>query len=716
MDEIDDWESEPFDGGYARLHALADEEFSGVVKSMTATLCFLNGTPVGVLDGSVEDFEEGGGTVSRAPSPGLPLLALMQERSDEVRAKYYSEDTSMSEVDSTLTDGKFSGYIELSENVLSGDYYVVYHAGRSMAVAYVGNSGQLLTDDEAFERADDEVGIYEVRPVEVDPVDIPEPEGGATASVAADPGPANANDGSTSRESGGVASPNAASEGTDAATAGDEGRSTEQSGASDREADTSERVTASRSTSSRETRPGGSETRTAETGRQSQSTPGGTGSRNATGRADAGTVDRDRERDAGSADAGAPARLETRSVPSLDPASTTSDRSRDSGGPDGAAGHGGTEPDRGRKTVQEDPDPGRTAGQEQSRQDRRQAGESASVGRADRTEQADRTDRADRVTALEAELAETETDLAAVEEERDDLRAERDRLREERDDLQEQVEDLEAERDDLQSEVERLESQLRQLEDEYGAATDAERRLSPAEALEGTNLFVRYGSKGEATLESAHDGNASKETVNDNLDLEYHTQFEADGVSVEGTSFEEYLHETIEYRFVSWAVYDLLYEIRNTGKTQALSDLYDAIPRFDRVDLGGTVTTEYIEDGQERRTQESFDVVLRDRLGNALVVANMNDSRQAASESTMNTLVTAASRVGESNDSLAAACLVTSSFFEPEALETAADATSGGLLSRDKRESFVKLSRKRGYHLCLAEAREGKFHLAVPEL
>jgi hypothetical protein len=59
---------------------------------------------------------------------------------------------------------------------------------------------------------------------------------------------------------------------------------------------------------------------------------------------------------------------------------------------------------------------------------------------------------------------------------------------------------------------------------------------------------------------------------------------------------------------------------------------------------------------------------------------------------------------------------VTASFFEPNALETASEATSGGLLSRDKRESFVRLGRKQGYHLCLVEAREGKFHLAVPEL
>jgi len=103
-------------------------------------------------------------------------------------------------------------------------------------------------------------------------------------------------------------------------------------------------------------------------------------------------------------------------------------------------------------------------------------------------------------------------------------------------------------------------------------------------------------------------------------------------------------------------------------------------------------------------------------MGNPLVVANVNDSREAATGELMNSLVDSASRVSESTDTLASAFLVTASFFEPEALETAAEATSGGLLSRDKRESFVKLSRKRGYHLCLAEARDSQFHLAVPEL
>jgi hypothetical protein len=103
-------------------------------------------------------------------------------------------------------------------------------------------------------------------------------------------------------------------------------------------------------------------------------------------------------------------------------------------------------------------------------------------------------------------------------------------------------------------------------------------------------------------------------------------------------------------------------------------------------------------------------------MGTPRLVANLNDSREAASESMMRELVENARRLAETSDSLGAGFLVTASFFAPEALETASEATSGGLLSRSKRESFVKLSRKQGFHLCLVETRNGDFHLNVPEL
>ncbi|WP_436927341.1 DUF7527 domain-containing protein [Halosimplex amylolyticum] len=929
VEQFDEWESSPFRDGYRGLHDLAEGEFSGIVEAGAAKLCMLNGTVVGILDGDIDSFEDATGTAYEAPSPALPLLALMQERNDEVRAKYYSEDTPLSEVDDTLADGGFTGFIELSENVLSGDYYVVYHRGRSMAVAWVGNSNQLLTDDEAFDRADDEVGIFEVRPAEIDPVEIPEVEsddapepdtaaGGAAASEAVDDAPESESeaedaevaaddpsgaDGATgaadpveTQSTDATASPDAdevepasgsgdgdatasasgrggtdtaASETADAGARDADDRSPPDdapgSGSADRSSDANESTRAEsgagdatestdRSVDRRDEpdRTGGREARDESTGsatdpaRDESRNEGATGrtrdrgsrDRSADARAErtaetdregsgrtaetdrdrsdrsAGT-DRDRSdrRDSrrttesrsaepepeaspertdstggpqgrtsgtngrtgepassrnadtgasgtGSAGAGAtgtPEQLATHSIPSLDPDRTTSRQSAeesstpapasdDPPGSDpstatpaaekrpGASANGPPEPSggrgNGRPAARDEPAGGSAAGE---RPDTRSERSSEGPRRADAG--AERSSA--RVADLEAELEEREAeierleaDLAAAETERDDLRAELEAVRTERDDLQSRIDPLESERDqleaerddlaaevdELEAEVGRLESQLQEIEAEFGDAVDAERRMSPGEALDQTNLFVRYESKGKATLETAHAGDASREKVGENLGLEYHTQFERDNVSVSGRPFDEFLRETIQFQFVTWVINDLLYEIRDTGKVAELQALYDAIPKIDRAELNGTVATEYTEDGQERRSQESFDVVMRDRMGNPLLTANMNDSRQAASESMMSALVTASSHVGESTETLGASFLVTSSFFEPEALETAAEATSGGLLSRDKRESFVKLSRKQGYHLCLVEAREEKFHLAVPEL
>jgi hypothetical protein len=208
-------------------------------------------------------------------------------------------------------------------------------------------------------------------------------------------------------------------------------------------------------------------------------------------------------------------------------------------------------------------------------------------------------------------------------------------------------------------------------------------------------------------------GAADREQVDANLKLEHHTQFEADDVAVGGELFEAFLHDSMEFQFVNWFVTDLLYEILDTGNERGMKEVFEAIPDVDRAELNGTVTAAS-EEGEER--EESFDVILRDRMGDPLVVANINDSRDPATGEMMGSLVETSSAAGQANDELSGAFQVTKSFFEPGALETTEDATSGGLLTREKRASFVKLSRKRGYHLCLVESRDGEFYLNVPEL
>jgi len=729
-DRVEDWDSQPFDGGFRELHTLADREFSGVVRAGSAELYMTSGTCVGIRQGGIDDFEAASGTLYRSPSDALPLLAIMQARSDEVHAKYYSEKTSIAEVDRTLSEGSFTGYIELSENVLSGDYYLVYHAGRSMSVAYVGEAEQLLDGDEAFERADGEVGIYQVYKVDVDIVEIPDPGGsvsgagtgtggrvagpgagaerypdstgqdedsaGAETPETDEPGPGTADESVTTSASGSTG--NRVGEGEPDGETWVDGR-----GGAGEDETPSDPVTSSSGESASErtdsdgggTRPSGasgteaqpdgterrrdraeSETTVDETGERAEDT--GSEVHGETGRTDpstgADTPEESTEQAGGTSDASG---LERRTVPSLDP-----DRTVEGGG-------------IGRSEEQSPT----TAGPQ-----------------SDRTREVD-TERhskepavaPERIEQLESELEEREGRIEQLESE---LAA----VREERDGLQSELADLRSERDDLGAEVDRLQSELERLETERGAAADAERRLTESEALAGTDLFVRYHSKGDATLAKAHSSGVRKEDVNGNLRVETHTTFDDTKATVDGQSFHEFLERTPQYQFVQWVVRELLFEIRSTGHEAGLQDLYDALPDIDRVELSGVVEVTHTEDGGERRTEEAFDVILRDRMGNPLLAANLNDSREAATESMIEELITTAERVGRSVDQFAAAFMVTGSFFEPGALETTSAATRGGLLSRDKRKSFVNLSRKRGYHLCLVEARNDNFHLTVPEL
>jgi len=314
-----------------------------------------------------------------------------------------------------------------------------------------------------------------------------------------------------------------------------------------------------------------------------------------------------------------------------------------------------------------------------------------------------------RTSEQRAELREREERIEELEAELADLRVQRDGLRDERDRLREEVESLEAEIANLEDEVERLRSRLND-------GIEGRRRLSPEEALKGTDLFVRYGSKGGGTLEKAHGGEVEKDEVETNLRLEYHTQFEADEVAVDGQPFEAYLDGTVYKQFVEWAIGDVLYEIRDTGQTKGLKDLYDALPQVDRAELLGEVSVEYTEDGEQYSEQRAFDVVLRDRMGNPLLVADLNDSRNPATREMMSAIIGNATDVKETHDSLAASLLVTASFFEPGALEAADEAAGGGLLGGGSKRSYVRLSRKRGYHLLLVETRDGEFHINVPEL
>ncbi|MFC7214842.1 transcriptional regulator [Saliphagus sp. GCM10025334] len=832
QERVERWDSRPFSGGYDGLSSLADEEFSGAVTTGGAWAFMLNGRIVGVVDGALEQFDGASGTTYVAPHPSLPLLCTMDEQGGETRAKYYTNDTPLSEVDQTLQEGSFTGYVELSEQVLSGDYYLVYYGGRRMAAAYIGNAQRLLTGDEAFERADDEVGIYEVVDVDIDIQDVPgsapEPtSGNSTASAAgsgAASGIADASSASTDGERDGQSSSEPVSEGTSdtaggitaSATAEPESKPVETSGITEpaTEADTRADAEPADDGSAGDAQPmppAGGESRSDAGGEPSRDhsdapdTSTGDGPDAATPVEDAEPmppassespdpeeveaaaeelgadgvpwegVDEDDEDDRGAkareAREDREARevqddderetaerapepdnessetdplderfkqeeqwRETRNIPSIDPKKssrpdrtdddgsrsksnaggrrrTASGQSRQTGSTTTSSAAGGTSSTQASNASKDRSKPQRDGNPDGSGEGRARSNASTTRNVPREALEEDMLEREDKIDRLTQRVDELEREKGTLEERQQELATERDRYRE-------RAEELSATVDRLQQRIETLETELEQVRAADAAGVPVDRTsLSPQEALSRTNLFVRYASKSQPTLATAHDDNVSREDVAENLRLEHHTQFDASEVVVDGQSYEAFLGSRIEYQFVEWLVATLPFEIRDTGHADGLGELYDALPRIDRAELDASISLDG-DDTEGVPDEVAFDVVAFDKMGNPLLAANLDGSRDPASQTDLETLEESVSAVKANHGELAAAFFVTSSFFEPGALEVTEQATGGGgFLTRDSRLSYVSLSRKQGgYHLCLVESRSGGFHMNVPEL
>ena len=810
-EDITGWEAREFDGGFDGLRRYADRGFSGAATDGAGWLFMLDGRVVGAVDADLDAFSDASGTVYEAPHEALPVLFAMQERGGEERARYYTKDTPLSEADDKLSRGGFTGYVELSENVLSGDYYVAYTAGESMAAAFVGNARRLETGEDAFALANDEVGIYTVYEVDLDVREIPTAdvvdggdagesetdgsddtdsvvvEGGDAGGVDAEAADAGGVD-TEAADAGGVDAEAADAGGVDAEAADADGPTDGEhtleatdDGSSPPETD-HDRTT----TNGRDDPPSGPASAAAGgddggdregNGRRRRSDEPiaderDEGSRPALGSdgveseggATADRNTRETDRNATTADrnatTGRPTAREaepstdqrtepsvgsngpsddvfseeaqwreTKSIPALDPAET-GDRGEDSstGSPERANRQGETGSGRTDASTRT-PSPAGTneVASKESASGRGSEGTSPSPRPTERAGSGRAAVSGRAPDEVGGRIEELESALSSAESAREEMAAERDALEAERDELREELEAVTTERDELRSERDRLEDELERLRTEVdrlrekldraeSRLPDGERSLSAGEARDGTNLFIRYDSRGGATLEDAHDGTVDREELRENLRIEHHTSFETEGLLVDGEPFESFLQGTMEYGFTRWLVEELPFEVAETGNGSALRALYDALPEVDRAEIGGSVGVAIRENGEETREQRPFDLVLRDRMGDPLFVADLNDTRAPTEGATLESLVANGGVIADSNEAFAAAFAVTASFFEPDALEAASDAVGGGLFNRSKRKSFVKLSRKRGYHLCLVESREGGFHLTVPDL
>ncbi|GAB6862381.1 DUF7527 domain-containing protein [Haloplanus litoreus] len=660
LDAVTEWGTRPVADGVTGLYDLVDEEFSGAVTDGTAWAFVLNGRYLGVFDGDIEDFEDTSLTAYTAPDISLPLLYAMQARGGQTRGQYYSNETSLAEIDETLSSGSFVGYVELSENVLSGDYYVVYYGGRSLPVAYVGNSRRLLTGDEAFERAADEVGIYSVVDADVEVVDLPERPEPAPTDVAA-AGSAVAGDDA----------------GTDLADAEDEDEGVGDVAFDDDETDDGTDATGGGADDDGTDATGGVAAAGPATAEDGQSAD------------DAGTT---------------PDWATPDVVQSTESAESTA--AEGDGSEAAATDVAGTDVDADAETAAPDETASTVDGADAATTD--EVVDSADEVATDDAEVSSDAE-ASRGSASDDEIDRLRQELDAARAAEEEAEAARDRIASERDDYRVEVERLRERVAELEAKIERLEA------GEADADAAPERTLAPAEALSGTNLFVRYEDKTGGTLERAAEGRIDESTLRDNLRIDYHTEFETAGLSVDGQQFEAFLRGTPEHRFAEWLLTAVTYEIRQTDTRAELTKLYEAIERVDRIDLDGTV--DVATDGErDDATAVSFDVVFRDKMGDPLFVAAFEDSRDPTSASAIESLLDRSRRVSETDESLAAAFFVTTSFFGADAMEVAVDATRGGLFSRSSRRSYVKLSRKSGFHLCLVEARDEDFFLTVPDL
>ena len=760
VEQVRSWDSRPFSGGFEALSSLSEAEHTGAIVAEDTWLFMLNGRVIGLFGGTMEDFDAEG-TVYKTPHESLPLLFAMQEREGRTRAKYFTEDTPLREADKTLADANFTGYVELSENVLSGDYYLVYYGGTRRSAAFIGQSERVETGSDAFEKAAEEVGLYEVKDVSMTITEIPEPTPTATTDTdTAESEPAVA---STSGGADATATEEAA-ESTASETNAHIDEATEQTASAESEPESGSPETGT-GPESAEAEPGGTGTEapteteqpgepeeSAEprgeaepTGSRSEAEP--TGSRRAVesteppvesepagtsgGTETAETEETETTRDPTDGTSGdvSDSELEkmlraeaewrqTRAIPALDPDETEpTDDSPDS---DTKAAVSSDDSSGDPAPTQEPPSSKRTTRKpaetpERSRPDSQaREAESNAVARTpsqSRSESEKRRGQS-RGQNLEAAVKKRDERIQTLESRLKDLDAQRSELESDLEAARSEREALESELDSLRKERDRLEARVEELEGAAGDRTGVETvSLTAAEAMSGTNLFVRYESKGEQTLEGLGDG-IDQGAVNENLTLEHHTQFETEGARVDGKPFREFLEETGAFRFVSWVLRELPYELLETGNRTSLGDLFEAISEIDRIEFEGSVTVD-----AESGTDQRFAIVMRDRMGNPLVVGEYNDDRNPVTGPELEALLDGAREVAESVETLAGAFYVTASFFEPAALETAENAAStGGLFSRQEKASYVTPESGSGFHLGLVEDRSQAFHVTVPKL
>jgi hypothetical protein len=665
-ERVEEWDERPVPDGLTGLATLAEEEFDGVVIAGPITATFVSGRVLHV-DGAVDDAEDASLTVKVAPSPELALLVAMNATGGEPQAQYYTEDTDIESIDERLQSGGFTGYIELAENVLSGSYYRLYYGGTARSVAFVGINDRAITGTEAYDRTLEEVGIYEVVPVDISVTELPgppEPVGGEAVAAA------DSASGTDTPGSGGATAGETATDGLDTGDGDHNGM--ENSAAAtvpDPEGDTAD-TTANAATSAEDgTAPGSDD----------DSTVG----------ADPGTADR--RTDDPTVDS---ARDSAVGVESGSVVDTEEGTSREAAGTE-SIGDGTATDASSDGSEAAGADPVGVGSSESTPESASDPGEAAASGDLDGTD----GESTDSETALSAE--DVDSDQPSDQQLQD---------------LHHRVAALERQVQTLHSRSSTASAGSSDDGDGSPRATGDER--SPTDVLGETDCLVRYETRAGATIGDLLEGDASTETVRENLRIETNTTFDADAATVDGTPFQEFFGASLERRVVGWLLCDLPTEIVATDSRGALSDLVEALPDVDRIGFQETVDLASFGEeplGEESPESVGFDLVAWGSDGHPRIVADLNRSTEPVGEGAVSALIARGKSLANRTD-LAAVLFATDGYYEADARRAVEATTGGGLLARDARASYVKMTRKRGFHCCLAEAYDEAIHLTVPEL
>jgi FtsZ-binding cell division protein ZapB len=312
------------------------------------------------------------------------------------------------------------------------------------------------------------------------------------------------------------------------------------------------------------------------------------------------------------------------------------------------------------------------------------------------------------VERLRGRLSAFEERLSVMTEQRDELRRRCDTLSNTNQTLRDRIDSLEAKREELSRENDELQTELSAVKE----VSSNRESLSPMKALSQTSLFIRYDNQKATTLSHIEQDSGSVEDLRENISIEYHTEFDIDEVEIEGELYEPFLHGTAAFGFVRWLVTDVPFQIMETNHIAELGGIFNKLDDIDRVGCREMVQVESVDSSFEG----TFDLVLRNTVGEPLFVADIHSSRQPTAAPRVQTMVEKATQVGKINPTLSGAFLITQSFFEPAALRAATEATTNGLFSWSGRRSYRKLTRKNGFHLSLVERRDESFHFDLPDI